>query len=134
MPLTEHGFRDASIDPAVITAWWTRWPKALIGIPTGYDSGFVVLDVDVKHADRNGFDTLADLDCAILPDTPMTHTASGGLHLYFHPPAAPEIRNTEGEKGRGIGRGLDWRGTGGYVIVPSPNSGYWWDHTGTSIR
>ena len=127
LPLTKHGFCDASIDPAVITAWWTIWPEALIGVPTGYDSGFVVLDVDVKRDEANGFDTLADLDCASLPDTPMTHTASGGLHLYFHPPADPEIRNTEGKKGRGIGPGLDWRGTGGYVIVPSPNSGYWWD-------
>jgi putative DNA primase/helicase len=126
-PLTEHGFQDASCDPSVIEAWRRRWPKALIGVPTGILSGFVVLDIDVKHADRNGFDTLDSLGFAILPQVPMVHTASGGLHLYFESPECPEIRNTGGAKGRGIGPGLDWRGDGGYVIVPSAGSGYFWD-------
>jgi hypothetical protein len=57
-PLTPNGFHDASIDPAVIAGWWRRWPDALIGVSTGAASGFIVLDVDVKHADRHGFDTL----------------------------------------------------------------------------
>jgi hypothetical protein len=87
---------------------------------------FVVLDIDGKRADANGFDTLAELGHAILPDTPMVHTASGGLHAYFDP-ADREIRNTAGKRGRGIGPGLDVRGDGGYVVVPSPGSGYWWD-------
>jgi hypothetical protein len=125
-PLTPHGLHDASTDQAIIVAWWHRWPGALIGVPTGRPSGCVVLDVDVKHSDRNGFDTLAAFAFAILPETPMVHTASGGLHLYFDP-AGREIRNTEGKRGRGIGHGLDWRGDGGYVIAPSPGSGYVWD-------
>jgi hypothetical protein len=37
------------------------------------------------------------------------------------------LRNTGGARGRGIGPGLDWRGDGGYVIAPSPGSGYSWD-------
>jgi len=86
-----------------------------------------VLDIDVKRPESNGFDTLADVGFAILPNTPMAHTTSGGLHVYFARPADIEIGCTQGEKGRGIGRGLDWRATGGYVIVPSPGSGYTWD-------
>jgi hypothetical protein len=125
-PLTEHGFQDASGDPGVIEAWWRRWPKALIGVPTGILSGFVVLDIDVKHADRNGFDTLAAFALAILPHTPLVHTPSGGLHLYFDP-AGQRIPTTQGSRGRGIGPGLDWRAEGGYVIAPSPGSGYDWD-------
>jgi hypothetical protein len=125
-PLAERGFLDASRDPAVITVWWRRWPEALIGVPAGRATGFVVLDVDVKGA-ASGFDALDDLGLAILPDTPRAHTASGGLHLYFRRPDYPEIRNTGGARGRGIGPGLDWRGEGGYVIAPSPNSGYRWD-------
>jgi hypothetical protein len=123
-PLTRHGFRDASEDTAVIGSWWARRPNALIGVPTGTE--IVVLDIDVKRPDANGFDTLDDLGISILPETPMVHTATGGLHLYF---AAPDrgLRNTGGGRGRGIGPGLDWRGDGGYVIVPSPGSGYRWD-------
>jgi Bifunctional DNA primase/polymerase, N-terminal len=126
-PLTDHGFLDASADPVAITAWWRRWPNALIGIATGRATGFVVLDIDVKYADRYGFDTLDALGFAILPKTPMAHTASGGLHLYFAPPDGVEVACTEGERGSGIGHGLDWRGAGGFVIVPSPGSGYFWD-------
>jgi Bifunctional DNA primase/polymerase, N-terminal len=103
-----------------------RWPSALIGVPVGRSRGFVVLDVDVKD-DAYGFDTLAELGFAILSNTPMVHTASGGLHLYFATPDGPEVRNTAGGRGSGIGAGLDWRGEGGYVIAPSPGSGYRWD-------
>ena len=125
-PLTENGFHNASSDPAVIRDWWCRWPRALIGVPTGQATGAVVLDVDVKQPEAFGYDTLDDLGFAILPETPMVHTASGGLHLYFAIPPNG-LRNTGGARGRGIGPGLDWRGDGGYVIVPSPGSGYSWD-------
>jgi hypothetical protein len=50
-------------------------------MPTGEATGFVVLDIDVKRPDANGFDTLAELGRAILRNTPMVHTASGGLHV-----------------------------------------------------
>jgi hypothetical protein len=126
-PLTAHGFYDASCNPTVTARSWRRWPNALIGTPTGRDSGRNVLDIDVKYPDKNGFDTLADLGWAILPITQMIHTGSGGLHLHFDA-AGAEIRNTVGARGpRGIGPGLDWRGTGGYVILPSDGSGYRWD-------
>jgi hypothetical protein len=99
----------------------------LIGSPTGRLTGFVVLDVDSKRAGATGFDTLAELGFAMLPETPMAHTASGGLHLYFEPPDRIEIRNTAGAYGAGIGPQLDWRGEGGSIILPSPDSGYVWD-------
>jgi hypothetical protein len=123
-PLIKNGFKDATDDPPQIKRWWRRWAGALVGVPTGHRS--TVLDVDVKRPAANGFDTLADLGFAILPETPIAHTASGGLHLHFAVPT-PTIRNTGGSRGRGIGPGLDWRGIGGYVILPSPGSGYSWD-------
>jgi putative DNA primase/helicase len=110
-------------DPALIRRWWRRWPDAVISLPTGSRSGIVVLDIDVKE-DRNGFDTLADLGAAILPDTPIAHTPSGGVHVYFACHAAVEIRNSQG--GKGLGIGLDVRGEGGQVVLPGPG-GYWWD-------
>ena len=103
-PLTKRGFYDASSDPAQIREWWERSPHALIGSPTGRLTGFVVLDMDSKRAGATGFDTLAELGFAMLPETPMAHTASGGLHLYFEPPDRIEIRNTAGAYGAGIGK------------------------------
>jgi Bifunctional DNA primase/polymerase, N-terminal len=46
-PYIARGFHDASKDPEVIRHWWTRWPNALIGIPTG--EKFVVVDCDLQH-------------------------------------------------------------------------------------
>jgi bifunctional DNA primase/polymerase-like protein len=122
-PLVRGGFHAATTDEPQIRWWLRSWPLALIGVPTGKTSGFVVLDVDVKRLDAKGFDTLAELGHAVLRNTPMVHTASGGLHLYFDP-AGRKICNTQRDRGSGIGRGLDVRGYGGYVIVPSPGSGY----------
>src|SRR5690606_16591863 len=45
-PLTPHGFRDASTDPEQISAWWQRWPDALVAVPTGRQSGILVVDID----------------------------------------------------------------------------------------
>jgi hypothetical protein len=121
-PMTRSGFHDASTEAATIRAWWRRLPDALIGVPTGRATGLVILDIDVKNDRANGYDTLDDLGHSILPDTWLVHTASGGLHLYFDP-GDREIRNSAGK----LGPGLDIRGDGGYVIAPSPNSGYEWD-------
>jgi hypothetical protein len=44
--------------------------------------GVVVLDVDIKDPGPN-VDSLAELGLAPLPDTPLVHTQSGGLHIYF---------------------------------------------------
>ncbi len=125
-PLTKNGCHDATRDEQQITAWWTRRPDALIGMRTGRISRVVVLDVDVKDRTKYGFDTLAELGAAILPDTVLVHTGSGGLHIWFDPQER-EIHNTQGARGRGIGPGLDWRGEGGLAILPSPGSGYWFD-------
>jgi hypothetical protein len=52
----------------------------------------------------------------------MSHTASGGLHVYFDA-GERELKCSAGL----LGPGLDVRGDGGYVILPSPGSGYRWD-------
>jgi hypothetical protein len=91
---------------------------------TGLISKIIVLDIDVK-AGRNGFDTLADLGKSILPETPMTHTRSGGVHVWFAYDGKPEIRNSAGTSG--LGTALDIRGEGGWVVLPGARSGYTWD-------
>ena len=52
-PYTKHGFKDATLNPSLIRHWWTQWPDALIGVPTG--ERFVVVDVDLQRRPlRNG--------------------------------------------------------------------------------
>jgi len=119
-PLTLFGIDAATTETAPIRAWWGRWPTALIGRPTGR---IVVLDIDTKHDAANGYDTLEELGRPILPATWLVHTASGGLHVYFDAGGLVEIRNSAGK----LGPGLDVRGRGGYIIAPSPGSGYSWD-------
>ena len=114
-PYTANGFKEASTAEDVIRGWWARWPDALIGVPTGPVSGFVVLDVDVKDG-RAGDDSLAQCqrDLGVLPDTVEALTPNGGRHLYFRYPKDCDIRCSAGQ----LGSGLDVRGDGGYVIAP----------------
>lgn len=125
-PLIDGWPDRASRSSVKIERWWRRWPNALVGVPTGAANGFCVLDVDIKNPAADGRDSLDALDFSTLFITPIAHTRSGGFHIYFSLPEDGP-RNTAGSRGRGIGAGLDWRGNGGYVVVPSPGSGYWWD-------
>jgi hypothetical protein len=118
-PLTQHGFKSASLDPATIGRWWGRWPDALIGVPTGAPSGLLVLDLDVKNG-NDGINVFEALRAGRgLPPHPLVRTGSGGLHLYF---AVVPGRRVGSSAGR-IAPGVDVRGDGGYAVVP-PSPGY----------
>src|SRR5215208_1571557 len=45
-PRTEHGFKDATTLASLIEQWWTKWPNANIGMPTGTASALDVIDID----------------------------------------------------------------------------------------
>jgi putative DNA primase/helicase len=112
-PLTRNGHWDATTDRRAIERWWERWPSANVGLPTGQESGIVVLDVDVEDG---GLDSLARLERVgtPVPKTARTRTGGGGVHIFFRYPGGKEIRNSAGL----LGPGLDVRGEGGYVVVP----------------
>ena len=108
-PLTANGFKDATRDEEQIKEWWTRWPNANIGIPTGFENGFFALDVDVKN---NGQDTLFNLitENGVLPHTIQAKTGGGGSHFLF--------KYEEGIKNRiEFQKGLDIKGQDGYLVV-----------------
>jgi hypothetical protein len=112
-PLTPHGFKDASVNPGKITAWWNRWPNANICIPTGEASGIWVLDVDGEEG-RASLATL-ELKHGPLPQTTLVETGGGGAHYYFPlPPHEATVKNSNGQ----LGSGLDVRGEGGYILAP----------------
>jgi hypothetical protein len=104
IPLTKRGLNDASTDIAVVREWWRSWPMANIGAATGWR--FDVIDVDGPE----GCASLAELG-----DVPyLARVATpryDGYHLYVAP--SPGTTNAAGVK-----PGIDYRGKGGYVVVP----------------
>ena len=79
-PYTEHGFKDASTDEAVIRAWWAEYPTANIGLAV--PDGWVVVDVDAYH---DGPATLRELETSYqpLPRTLTSLTGSGGGSAHY---------------------------------------------------
>jgi hypothetical protein len=122
----------ATTDPERIRRAWSG-AEYNIGVATG-PSGLVVLDLDAAKPGEeqpeqwddqpgivDGQDVLAVLAeqaGEVLPaDTFTVATPSGGLHLYYQQPAATALRNTAGQRGRGLGWKIDTRAHGGYVVA-----------------
>lgn len=114
-PLTYAGVKDATMDTVIIQSWWTKWPKANIGIACGVTSGIFTLDVDINEKE-DGTETLRELfdKYGDFPTTPQQITGSGGTHYIFE--YEPSIGN-----GVKFLPGLDLRSEGGYIIG-SPSS------------
>jgi hypothetical protein len=112
-PLCVCGFKDATTQEKQIRTWWTRWPDAMIGLPTGAETGVFVLDVD-RDENTDGFAALASLEKqhGNLPETLRSVTPRGGSHYFFR--WHNGIKNNAGK----LGLGIDVRGEGGYVILP----------------
>jgi hypothetical protein len=118
-PRTKHGLKDGSRDSKQIESWWEKWPDANLGILTGQESGLLVLDVDGE----DGKESLKQLIAAHgnLPKTLRAKTGRRGpdgkpkgCHYYFRAPVGASLRNSAGV----LGKGLDIRGDGGYVVAP----------------
>ncbi|MFE9328360.1 bifunctional DNA primase/polymerase [Nocardia sp. NPDC052278] len=114
---------NATNDPARIRHIWQQLPYN-IGIACG-PSGLYVLDLDDSRGEpaparwaglthgREVLDHVAREAGQPFPgDTYTVGTPSGGLHLYYSAPAAPELPNTVA----GLGWHIDTRGSGGYVV------------------
>jgi hypothetical protein len=112
-PLTPHGFKDASDDPAVIRNWWRRSPAALVGVPT---IKFCALDIDLKHPEAERWYAEHATD---IPFTRKHVTRSGGFHLLFQPDT--RMRCTASR----IAKGVDTRAAGGYLV--------WWPACGLPV-
>lgn len=114
-PRVKGGFKSASTETTTIESWWSQWPDASIGCPTGPCSGFWVLDIDLPA----GPTSLADLEDkhGTIPDTLTQTTGSGGRHYLFPWPEDRAIRNSAKQ----LAPGIDVRGDGGYIILPPSN-------------
>jgi hypothetical protein len=117
-----HGCYDATTDPGRVSAWWSRWPRANIGLATGPGSGLLVVDVDGRGG---GYAALARLEAAHGALATLEVATPGGTHLYLGYPPGRQV----GLSARKLGPGLDTRGAGGYVVAPPsrrPDGAYRW--------
>lgn len=116
-PRTDHGYLEASTDPAQIAAWWHDTPQANIGAPTGSNGLWDVLDID-GEVGRTTMDGLLHFYEDQLPDGPRVRTGSGaGTHYLGRPAGAKGSASKIG----GPGSKIDWRGEGTYVVLPPSN-------------
>lgn len=103
--LASHGHKDATLDPAVITQWWSSFPTANIGgrIP----EGMIVVDVDTRNDGASTLQALTE-EHGMLPHTRMSWTGNG-MHVWLTH-AGPAVGK--------LGKGLDVKTNSGYVVLP----------------
>lgn len=119
VPLTRHGFKDASTDPVGLRAMFeTPIPKGSelgVAVVPG-PGGFIVLDVDVK----GGAPGLDELDALTEEHGYVTgmvvNTVSGGRHVWLRRPWDDHIGNTP------LAPHIDIRCDAGYVIAAGTTS------------
>jgi putative DNA primase/helicase len=110
-PRTKNGVHDASTDEVKIRRWWEIWEDANIGVASGKEAGFFLLDIDPRNG---GDETLTALNHkhGRLPETRTAETGGGGVHLLFKYPDFP-MKNSTGD----LGPGLDIKSDGGSIVV-----------------
>jgi putative DNA primase/helicase len=111
------GFHRATCDEAQLRTWWRQYSDAMLGMPTGARSRMWVLDVDFDSGRGiDGSQILARLTAehGPLPPTLTSVTPRGGLQYFFKRNDSIVIPSRVNK----LGRGLDTRGDGGYVVLP----------------
>lgn len=116
-PYISGGYKSASRDEKQIRDWWYKFPNALVGVPTGRETGIFIIDIDIGD-NKDGeasFAKLFDGD----PNTCQTITPSGGRHIIFQYPQELEYTISADKR---FGEGIDIRNDGGYVIWAGSNT------------
>jgi hypothetical protein len=112
IPLTAHGFKDASNDIDVIMEWLARFPNCGWAVATGA-SGLIVVDFDTYKEGALGAVAVFGEE---LPPTWTDETPSGGTHHFFkadpkdHPKTSISLAS-----------GVDVLSRTGYVLI-APSS------------
>lgn len=116
-PRTTNAFYDATLDLEQITAWWTRWPDALIGCRIPAD--LVLLDVDLRHG---GGDTWRLIRETFGPPLTRAHRSGrgdGGGHTWWRRPADKlSIKGLDDwAKEHGVGHAIGARWSSGIDLL-----------------
>lgn len=107
VPILKNWQNNASTDSDIVLKWFTKWPKANVGIVTGLVSNLLVLDVDGLE----GANSIVDF---AMPEAPTVATARG-YHYYFRFPT--ELQTIPTTRTR-LFPGIDTRGRGGFIVAP----------------
>jgi putative DNA primase/helicase len=112
-----HGHRDATLNTGIVKLWFgLRVPNANLGVSI---EKLVVIDSDPRHG---GGESLKKLEAKYgeLPLTWRSLTGGGGTHDIYKAPDGVEISNVVAETMNDppLGRGLDVRAHGGYIVSP----------------
>ncbi|WP_179104336.1 bifunctional DNA primase/polymerase [Virgibacillus proomii] len=130
VPITQHGFKDATTDENQLIEWWTRYPHAGIGLPTGKINNLVVLDVDPRNNGIYSLDRLID-EYEPFPYTVECLTGGGGNHYYFRYDERIKKSHIPGFEG------IDIQSDGKYVVLPPSThpSGrkYYWEESSKPV-
>jgi hypothetical protein len=118
-PLIMNWSKEATTNERQIIKWWGQYPSANIGILTGPESGFWVIDTD-NRATFNGLENLAKFfgDRFVFNSQKYLagKTPTGGIHLLFKWDDDYPVKTTSN-----VIEGVDTRGRGGQIIV-APSS------------
>jgi hypothetical protein len=108
--LHSRGLSEATADIDVVTRMAREHPFSNIGLVTGPESGIDAIDIDPLSG---GFETERRLraDGKTWPQTPVQRTRSGGRHIILQHHALIVTGSNR------LGRGIDFRGAGGYVVA-----------------
>lgn len=113
IPIPKQGFKDATIDPDIIAAWWDKYTDANIGLSCSA-SGVVALDGDPSRYNDESRDIVAKLmsdDYA----TAIQSTPTKGHHFVYMVPPGAILTNSSGQ----LPPGIDVRANGYILLTPS---------------
>lgn len=98
---------------AQIRTWWAVHPDCAVGIDLDR-TGLFVVDLDKHPGAPDGVAAFRSLrgNNPVVPAVPVTITATGGRHLFFH--NSERLTNARGK----LPAGIDVRGIGGFVMAP----------------
>ena len=114
----------ATNDPQKLLDLFSIHTDAMIGLPTGPINNISVVDFDIRE-NYDGLQSFRE-EGFTLPNTVRVSTPSGGYHYYFDT-GSLELNNSQSNR---LGRGVDFKSKGGYVICPPSTSlkgSYQWD-------
>jgi putative DNA primase/helicase len=114
-PLTDHGYLDATTDEETTRAYFRKYPRCNIGIPTGEVSGLLVLDIDGPEGQKSLLALEEKYGALPATLTSATGRIEGGEHRFFRYPEASEIRSPK--LGPEFPK-IDVLGNGHYVVAP----------------